>query len=327
MPRVDLPLDQLLEYRCTTPEPDDLDEFWTTTLAENDHPLDVVLSRVDTGLTLVETYDVTFAGYGGAPIKAWLHLPAGHQGRLPVVVQFHGYSGGRGLPQQMAPWPLAGWAHLTVDTRGQGWSQGGVDPTPDPDAAAASSHYPGSMTSGVESPQTYFYRRVYTDAVRALQVAASLEQVDPDRVLVTGGSQGGAITIAAAGLAPKAGVRLAGAMPDVPFLCDFRRSLEIASAGPYPEIEAYLKGWRGRGEQVLNTLNYFDNVHLARRAECPTLFSVALLDTVCPPSTVYAAYAEWRAEKEIAVYEYNGHEGGQAYQQARQLGWARARLG
>ncbi len=323
MPRVDLPYDDLLSYRCRTPEPEDLDAFWDETLAANDHPLDVVLTPVDNQLALVDTFDVTFAGYGGAPIRAWLHLPADRPGPLPTVVQFQGYSGGRGLPHEVGPWALAGYAHLTVDTRGQGWGKGGVDPTPDPELVVP--HHPGMMTAGVQSPQTYVYRRIYTDAVRALQVAAALEHSD-GRVLVTGGSQGGGITIAAAALAPKVGLQLVGAMPDVPFLCDFRRSLEVATTGPYPEIERYLQAWRGQGQQVLGTLDYFDGVHLARRAECPTLFSVALLDTTCPPSTVYAAYAEWPGEKDIAVYDYNGHEGGGAYQQARQLAWVAERF-
>lgn len=326
MPRSDLPLEQLLDYRCTTSEPEDLDAFWSQTLAENDHPLDVVLSPVQTGLSLVRTHDVTFVGYGGAPIRAWLHLPAGADGPLPTVVTFHGYSGGRGLPHEVAPWALAGWAHLTVDTRGQGWMAGGLDPTPDPSTDQAGPHAPGMMTSGVDSPDTYYYRRVYVDAVRALQAAASLQQVDGTRIVVTGVSQGGGITIAAAGLAPLVGLRLAGAMPDVPFLCDFRRSLDVATAGPYLEIEGHLKAWRGQSQQVLQTLNYFDNVHLARRADCPTLFSVALLDPICPPSTVFAAYAGWNQEKRIEIYDFNQHEGGGAYHQRPQLTWAAAQF-
>lgn len=324
MPRSDLPLQELLEYRCSTPEPQDLDAFWDRTLAENAHPLDVRREPVETGLTLVDTFDVTFAGYGGAPIRAWLHLPAGRSGPLPVVVQFHGYSGGRGLPHQIAPWPLAGYAHLTVDTRGQGWSTGGDETTPDPEPTGA--HHPGSMTKGILDPDTYFYRRVYTDAVRALQVAASLEETDGDRVVVVGGSQGGAITIAAAALAPRVGLRLRAAMPDVPFLCDFRRALDVASTGPYLEIERYLHTFRGQEERALATLDHFDGVHLARRAECPTLFSVALLDTTCPPSTVFGAYAEWGGEKQIEVYPFNDHEGGEGYHQRKQLSWLAERL-
>ncbi|RCK69198.1 acetylxylan esterase [Desertihabitans brevis] len=326
MPRSDLPLDQLPGYRCTTPEPDDLDAFWDATLAENGHPLDVRMQRVETGLSLVDVHDLTFAGYGGAPIRAWYTVPAGATGPLPTVVTFHGFSGGRGLPHQVDPWPLAGWAHLSMDTRGQGWNNGGTEATPDPDLGGGTAAGSGLMVAGVDDPRTYYYRRVYVDAVRALQAAATLEHVDADRIIATGGSQGGGLTIAAAALAAKVGLPLRGAMPDVPFLCDFRRSVDLASRGPYPQIETFLKGWRGRTAQVFGTLDYFDGVHLARRAACPALFSVAVLDDICPPSTVFAAYAEWPAEKQIEVYDFNGHEGGMGYQSRRQLAWAAERF-
>lgn len=325
MPRSDLPLDQLRQYRCRTSEPADLDGFWRRTLAEQNHPLDVRTTPVDTGLTLVETFDLTFAGYGGAPIRAWLHLPAQRSGRLPVVVQFHGYSGGRGLAHEMSPWPLAGYAHLTVDTRGQGWTRGGLELTPDPEPADP--HAPGVMTAGVLSPESYVYRRIFVDAVRAVQSAATLDAVDPERIVVTGASQGGGISIAVAALTPLVGIELRGAMVDIPFLCDFPRSLDLATAGPYLEIEAYLATFRGREDAVLDTVNHVDGVHLARRASCPTLFSVALRDAVCPPSTVFAAFAEWAgADKQIEVYPFNDHEGGGAYHQRRQLDWLSGRL-
>ncbi len=43
-------------------------------------------------------HDVTFAGFGGHPVRAWLTLPAQRSGPLPGVVEFIGYGGGRGLP-------------------------------------------------------------------------------------------------------------------------------------------------------------------------------------------------------------------------------------
>jgi cephalosporin-C deacetylase len=60
---------------------------------------------------------------------------------------------------------------------------------------------------------------------------------------------------------------------------------------------------------------------LARRATAPALFSVGLMDPICPPSTVYAAYNAYAGPKEIRVYPFNEHEGGQGHQQADQLRW------
>src|SRR5690606_30057041 len=86
-----------------------------------------------------------------------------------------------------------------------------------PDSVGSDAAHPGSMTKGILDPKTYYYRRVFTDAVRAIEVARSRAEIDPDKVAVAGGSQGGGISLAAAGLDP----RVYAAMPDVPFLCDF----------------------------------------------------------------------------------------------------------
>ena len=93
-----------------------------------------------------------------------------------------------------------------------------------------------------------------------------------------------------AGLAGLFGVPLLGAAPDVPFLCHFRRAVEITDAHPYMEITEYLAGWRDHTETAYRTLSYFDTANLGRYAATPALFSVALMDEVCPPSTVFAAF-------------------------------------
>ena len=58
------------------------------------------------------------------------------------------------------------------------------------------------MTQGILDPATYYYRRVFTDAVRAVEAARTLDAVDAARVGVAGGSQGGGISLAVAGLVP-----------------------------------------------------------------------------------------------------------------------------
>src|SRR6187402_1044268 len=113
MPFIDLPLDELREYAPMLPEPDDLDAFWSSTLAETrTHDLAARYEPVATGLTLIETFDLTFAGFGGAPIKGWLHRPAGVDGPLPAIVQFIGYGGGRGLAHEQTLFAQAGYAHV-----------------------------------------------------------------------------------------------------------------------------------------------------------------------------------------------------------------------
>ncbi|MCZ2816364.1 acetylxylan esterase [Modestobacter sp. VKM Ac-2984] len=324
MPHTDLPLEELRRYTPHLPAPEDLQEFWDATLEEAGRwPLDASWTPVDSGLVTVETLDVSFAGAGGSPVRAWLHLPARAlrgDGPLPGVVQYQGYNGGRGLAHEHVFWASAGFAQLVVDTRGQGsgWT---VGDTGDPVGSAAAQ--PGFLTRGVLSPQEYYYRRVYTDAVRAVAVLRGHPDVDDDRVAVAGISQGGGIALAVSALAP--GVR--AVMPDVPFLCDFPRATRIAPGDPYGEVVRYLKAHRDQVDRVFATLSYFDAAVLARRASAPALFSVALMDQICPPSTVFAAYHAYGGPKDIRVYPYNDHEGGEVHQQREQLTWLRSQLG
>lgn len=312
----DLPLESLRDYRPEIPVPDDLDAFWAGTLdAARQHPVVQECEQVDNGLALIDTYDVTFSGFDGQPVKAWLQLPAERPGPLPGIVEYIGYSNGRGLPHEKLMWAAAGYAHLVMDTRGQGTGRT-VGHTDDPVGSHASAF--GHLTKGISSPETYYYRRLYTDAVRAVDAIRSFDTVDADRVSVSGTSQGGGMALAVAGLAEG----LTAVMADVPFLCHFRRATEITDAEPYFEVTKYLRAHRDQIEQVFATLAYFDGAVLGRQATAPALFSVGLMDTVCPPSTVFAAYNHYGNDhKEIRVFPYNTHEGGGGFQHAEQLAW------
>lgn len=312
---VDWPLDQLRDYLPARDEPADFDEFWADTLRQaRDAGKPAQFTPYDAGLSTVEVYDVTFSGFAGQPVHGWLVLPRHSTGPLPCVIDYIGYGGGRGLPHEWLTWSAAGYAHLVMDTRGQGSTGQLVGDTPDPDPAGLP-QTPGFMTRGVTDRRHYYYRRVFTDAVRAVDAARAHPLVDPDRVAVTGNSQGGGISIAVAGLVEG----LAAVLPNVPFLCHYRRATEITDAMPYHELVTYLRTHRNEVEQVFRTLSYFDAVNFATRASAPALFSVALMDAVCPPSTVFAAYNHYAAEdKDIAVWRYNGHEGGAGFQFPRQ---------
>ena len=179
------------------------------------------------------------------------------------------------------------------------------------------------MTRGILDPATYYYRRVFTDAVRAVEAARAHPGVDPTRVAVTGGSQGGGISIAAASLVPD----VAAVMPDVPFLADFERAITITDKDPYTEVARYLKAHRDHTDRVLRTLGYMDVANLGRRATAPALFSVGLMDEICPPSTVYAAYNEYGGPKEIVEYPFNDHEGGAGFHDIAKMRWLAERFG
>ncbi|MBU4465660.1 MAG: acetylxylan esterase [Actinobacteria bacterium] len=321
MPRFDLSPAELTNFHPDVREPVDFDEFWTTTITEARSAGDgVELVPYATSLTSIDVFDVTFPGFAGDPIKGWLTVPHGADAPLPAVVEYNGYGGGRGLPIERIGWAASGYAHLLMDTRGQGsmWGSGGD--TPDPHGTGPSAT--GFMTRGIDDPHDYYYRRVFTDAVRAIDAVRNLDCVDAARVAVCGGSQGGGIALAAAGLSEG----LVAAMPDVPFLCHFERAVGMTDSDPYQEVVRYLSVHRGAEERVFETLSYFDGVTMAARATAPGLFSVGLLDPICPPSTVYAAFNRYAAEKQIEVYAHNEHEGGQAVQWMAQARFLAARV-
>jgi len=321
VPTFDLNPDLLKTYRSAVAAPADFDSFWDTTLAEaRSFPLAVSFTRYENHIKLVDIFDVSFAGFGGHPVRAWLILPKGQTEKMPLVIRYLGYGGGRSLPIDHLVWANAGYAHLVMDTRGQGsaWAPGH---TPDPTGSDPA--HPGFMTRGILSRETYYYRRVFTDAVRAIEAARAHPLVDTTRIAVTGGSQGGGISLAAAAL--DQGV--AAIMADVPYLCDFPRAVRIASRDPYLEISRFLSVHRDKIGQVFETLRYFDGTVFAPRIKAKALLSVAQMDTICPPSTVYAAYnVLGSTDKAINDYGFNDHEGGGVYQYQAQLDWLAQRF-
>lgn len=321
MPRFDFGLDELRAYRPTVSVPHDFDEFWSQTLVESRAAArEVSAETFETSLTAFDVLDVEYSGFGGHPVKAWFIAPAGAEGPLPTIIDYNGYGGGRGLPHERLGWAGAGYAYLFMDTRGQGsaWGTGGG--TPDPVGSGPS--LPGFMTRGIEHQQSYYYRRLITDAVLAVDAALQFSIVDPNRISVTGGSQGGGLALAVAGLRDD----VFAAMPDVPFLCHFERAVGLTDSDPYGEIVRYLSVHRDLVEQTFRTLSYFDGVSFAARAHAPALFSVALMDPVCAPSTVFAAFNNYAGESAIEIYPFNQHEGGLAEQWVRQARWLSARL-
>jgi cephalosporin-C deacetylase len=310
---LDLPLAQLRKYVPARTEPADFDLFWRDTLSQTRAvPLSPAFTPYPSGLSTVDVFDVAFQGYGGQTIKAWLLVPARITARVPCIVEFIGYGGGRGFPIDWLTWSAYGYAHLVMDTRGQGsvWLKGD---TADIEDFAGNPQTPGFMTRGVLAASTYYYRRLITDAVRAVETARLHPAVDPQRVAVTGVSQGGGVTLAVAGLMPD----VRAALPDVPYLCHYRVATELTDRDPYREITQFCKIHRDKIDTVFSTLSYFDGVNFAARAKCPALFSVGLMDDICPPRTVFAAYNHFAGEKSIEVYEYNQHEGGQSHHTVR----------
>jgi cephalosporin-C deacetylase len=299
MPLFDLPLDRLRSHRSAVTAPDDLAAFWADTLARaRANDLDLRLGPEDAGLTVFDVDDVTFNGFAGAPIKAWYLRPRGATGPLPCVVEFVGYGGGRGLPAEWLVWPAAGYAHLVMDTRGQGseWRSGDTaDPWP-----GISPHAGDFLTLGIEHGDDYCYYRRVTDGARAVDAARALPGVDPTRIVVPGASQGGGIALAVAGLVPSL-----AAASWTSHSCVTSGATELVETDPYAEIATYLRAHRNRVELTFATLAYFDGAVLCRTATAPALFSVGIMDDTCPPSTVFATINAYGGLTQVREYAYN----------------------
>lgn len=309
---VDLPLEQLRSYRHPRPAPEGLRDFWDATLAASraaGHP--VTAERLEHPIRTLAVHDVTFSGFGGEPVRAWWLLPPDPRG---AVIEYLGYGGGRGLPHERLLWAAHGYGYLVVDSRGQGsiWNTGD---TPDPHGSAPAA--PGMLTRGLDAPEHLYYRRLLTDAVRAVDAVPRLPGGADQPIAVVGHSQGGAMALAAAALHPG----VAAAFARAPFLCGIARSIEVTASGPYAELAAYLAVHRDRAEHALAVLDHADIAHLTPWIVCPTLVTVGLGDTICPPSGIFAAVNAMDPAPEVTVWPYNGHEGGGAHDEARLAAW------
>jgi len=310
VPIYDMPLQELVAYKPALTRQDDLDLFWQRTLAEAKRaPLNATLQRTPYPAIGCEVYRLTYDGWRGARICAWYLRPGG-DGLFPGLVQYHGYSGSKADVFGYLGWALQGYAVLAVDVRGQSGESN--DPGIYPGG-----HVKGWMTQGITDPETYYYRGVYVDCVRALDWLAEQPEVDAAHIGVMGMSQGGGLTLAVAAL----DARPALAMPEMPYLCHFGRAVEVAMRQPYLEIPEYLRRWPDREQTVWKTLSYFDNMNLAQRITCPVLMTVGLQDDICPPSSVYGAFNWLECPKEMRVYPYHNHEMVQAHWETK-LAWA-----
>jgi len=192
----DMPLEKLPTYQGRTPCPADMDAFWDRALAE--------MRAVDPKVELVrssfqapgaECFDLYFTGVKGARIHAKYARPAVRNGRLPAVVQFHGYSGNCGDWIGKLAWVGAGFCIAALDCRGQGgMSQdlGGV----------TGNTLRGHIIRGLQDgPEQLLFRSVYLDTAQLAGLVMGLPEVAPGRVGALGGSQGGGLTLACAALA------------------------------------------------------------------------------------------------------------------------------
>jgi cephalosporin-C deacetylase-like acetyl esterase len=163
----------------------------------------------------------------------------------------------------------------------------------------------GYMRRGMESKDTYYYKDVYVGCARAVDFLCSLHDWDGHNVLVTGGSQGGALTIVTSALNEK--VTLCA--PFYPALSDLMGFLH-QRAGGWPKF--FTNIYKDSTidipqKQAVETLCYFDVVNFARRINVPVFCSWGYSDDTCSPSSVWAVWNEITASKTYDITPSSGH--------------------
>lgn len=246
----------------------DFGAFWAATLAELEEvPLEPVLKEIPEYSNEKRTcYEVRYASWGGGESGGILSVPVA-PGKYPACIVYMGYGA---EPYYFDPSASPDRIEYLVSVRDQGIFKNGQDRWID---------------RGLASRDSFYYRGAFCDAKRAVDFVASLDKVDPDRIVSFGESQGGALTIVASALDR----RIKATAPSVPFLGDYPDYAKIVW-WPVHEVfdQADAEGI-DRGE-LMAMLSYFDVKNFAPRVHCPVYMAFGLQDPTCPPHTNFAIY-------------------------------------
>ena len=287
----------------------DFDAFWEKTLAAAKAvPLEAALTPYDYPSPYARVYTLTYLGADGTKVYGWYLLPAfAEQTELPCLIHYHGLGGNRGTPAEFMQWLMLGMAVISIDCR----DQSGLTR----DNARYRTGLCGNVTlRGIEDKEEYYYKNVYLDCIRALDFACTRPELDHTRLILEGGSQGGALTTAVSALDARPYL----ALPDVPSNSNITARVEGRN-GSFGAVWDYLQKYPDAADTVFETLSYFDTMNMADRIRCKVFASVGLKDTTCPALHYFATYNRIESAKEIAVYPFNGHEGGHSIHNEKKL--------
>lgn len=305
MPALDKPLADLREYYGISPRPTDFDAYWAAALTELDSvdPAPKLERTKEISPRNAEAFDLWFTGVGGARIYAKYVRPKKATEPAPAVLEFHGYSGNSGDWASKLNYTGEGLAIATLDVRGQAGKSEDV-------GGVTGNTLNGHFIRGLDdAPEKLLFRSIFLDTVQLARVVANFEEVDADRLGTTGGSQGGALSLACAALEP----RIKRCVSVFPFLSDYRRVWEMDLAkDAYQELRNHFRSFdplHKREDEIFTRLGYIDVKNLAPRIKASVLMGVSLMDPICPPSTQFAAFNNISSEKEAVIYPDFGHEG------------------
>lgn len=300
-----MPLSKLRQYNGISPKPADFDEFWDNELKKI-HEFDgayEITSYESVKVNGIKIDQFRFKAPDGSTISARICRPDDNE-KHPVLFRFHGKSGNIGAATGDLTYVAAGFVVASLNCRSQ---SGPSDDATDRGLLAQS----GLIVRGLSKGRDYlYYKDVYLDVVRMVDIVKSMPYSDNDRLYAHGGSQGGALTVVCAALCPE----IKACTPVYPFLSDYKRLYEMdLMKGAYGELNDYLRNFcpiEGAERDLMwETLGYIDIQNLAPRVKADTLWFTGLMDGTCPPSTQFAAYNKLVCNKDMVVYTNHGHEG------------------
>jgi cephalosporin-C deacetylase-like acetyl esterase len=160
----------------------------------------------------------------------------------------------------------------------------------------------GYSSFNLEDKNRYYYKRVYMGCVRSIDFIYSLPEFNGTTLVVTGGSQGGALSIVTAGLDS----RVTALASFYPALCDLSGYL-YGRAGGWPHLFKNSDKNEKITAMKMETAAYYDVVNFARQVKVPGYYSFGYNDKVCPPTTTYSAYNVITAPKSLLIVEETAH--------------------
>lgn len=256
-------------YTMQEPPPSDFKEFWET-LAKDALavPLKPEISEFRRNPNGSIVYRIVLNGADGIPSVGFLTLPKDTSKRHPCLISGNGY-GGKNEPSDRTEQGLATFTH---NARGQGHS------------LALHDFKEYLITLGAPDRDKYYYKQAYMDFLRAIEFVASHPQIDPERIGLVGGSQGGAAAIVGAALDKR--VKLMSVID--PGFCGWELCCDMYEEGHYGSFLRLTKEKNGPSrKEVMEFLKYYDMAYLCSWITCPTIF---VNDYLCFPEGKAAAY-------------------------------------
>ena len=300
---VDMPLENLKEYKGCSPKPKDFDEYWKEALKELDEiPINLKIEKNSFETPYCECYDLYFEGINKAIIHAKYLKPKGikPEEKIPAILEFHGYGGCSKDWTYKLPYVACKIAVFSMDCRGQ------LGESTD-DFGAENSFRSCNLTRGILSPKELYYKKVFLDGVRLSKIVMDFDFIDEKRVGAMGYSQGGGISLAISALNSE----IKSVFVVYPFLSDYYRCWNIDTGAAYEDIKEFLRKkdpQHKRENEIFNNLGYVDIQNMAHLIKADVTMTTGLMDKVCPPSTQFATYNKLVCEKNHLIFHDYGHE-------------------